>query len=631
MNLFESSVSDIKTAENAVYLEAVTEMFNVLFETTINMQNMTDEDRMKLSPRSLLNQIASDLLDAVEAAAKYPTIAEKYMNARAVEILRELVEDNESGKPQINDTTFFRRLVQVTKLLCQASSIKNGGWENTKAILNREGVAQDGIDAFAKYHNVAINTLKKRLIKFTSVNAPSMYNKATPKDPDKFFTQASSRPINAPVIKKGSDKLITKLTRPNGATSVTTSGTSAAPEQQGEEVETGSKYVVPGSENDSRIKVSDSEAAPKTDENFMPENDSEGDWLTGLKEKTKNPVKDKKTEEEEAGPDLSFLDFTQDRVIANGGSSIVLTVNEPETLAAHLNDALNTVAKAKRLYKDISITAAPDTNQVVMKVNSGNNSQTLNNVLMYCLYLDAKKHNLVSPDNIRVGDETVKSLVHDHTTGHNKMLLRLLNQFNAENYQSVDKPTADQIKTMLGGEVKDPDLLNKVAAAAENYISGYTASDVWANDPDAEINPVDKEDKMSSFYGGIAQQVAIASDDEHQNDIELTDDFNLDDVIRAMAKAGLYDKLMLSMKTSLEDNMAANDTTSGNGNYLADATRVVEACRNELSNRARGFNRYSPMDFGDDEGESFDDDLLDEPAAQMSASVPSRYAQRIED
>jgi hypothetical protein len=629
MNLFESSVSDIKTAENAVYLEAVTEMFNVLFETTINMQNMTDEDRMKLSPRSLLNQIASDLLSAVDEAAKYSTIAKKYMNARAVEILRELVEDNESGKPQINDTTFFRRLVQVTKLLCQASSIKAGGWENTKAILNREGVAQDGIDAFAKYHNAAINTLKKRLIKFTSVNAPSMYNKATPKDPDSFFTQASSRPINAPVIKKGSDKLITKLTRPNGATSVTTSGAAAAPEQPEEETK-GPKYVVPGSENDSRIKVSDSEAAPKTDDSFMPENDSEGDWLTGLKEKTKKPVKDK-PKEEDAGPDISFLDFTPDHIINNGGSRIELATNDVDALISHLNDALNTVAKAKRLYKDIAISYNPSRNGVVMDINSSNNSQTLNNVLMYCLYLDAKKNKLVGPDNIRVGDETVKSLVHDHTGGHNKMLLRLLNQFNAENYQSVDKPTADQIKTMLGGEVKDPELLNKVAAAAENYISGYTASDVWANDPEAEINPVDKEDKMSSFYGGIAQQVAIASDDEHQNDIELSDDLNLDEVIRAMAKAGLYDKLMLSMKTSLEDNMAANDTTSANGNYLADATRVVEACRNELSNRARGFNRYSPMDFGEDEGDSFDDDLLDEPAAQMSASVPSRYAQRIED
>ena len=629
MNLFESSVSDIKTAENAVYLEAVTEMFNVLFETTINMQNMTDEDRMKLSPRSLLNQIASDLLSAVDEAAKYSTIAKKYMNARAVEILRELVEDNESGKPQINDTTFFRRLVQVTKLLCQASSIKAGGWENTKAILNREGVAQDGIDAFAKYHNAAINTLKKRLIKFTSVNAPSMYNKATPKDPDSFFTQASSRPINAPVIKKGSDKLITKLTRPNGATSVTTSGAAAAPEQPEEETK-GPKYVVPGSENDSRIKVSDSEAAPKTDDSFMPENDSEGDWLTGLKEKTKKPVKDK-PKEEDAGPDISFLDFTPDHIINNGGSRIELATNDVDALISHLNDALNTVAKAKRLYKDIAISYNPSRNGVVMDINSSNNSQTLNNVLMYCLYLDAKKNKLVGPDNIRVGDETVKSLVHDHTGGHNKMLLRLLNQFNAENYQSVDKPTADQIKTMLGGEVKDPELLNNVAAAAENYISGYTASDVWANDPEAEINPVDKEDKMSSFYGGIAQQVAIASDDEHQNDIELSDDLNLDEVIRAMAKAGLYDKLMLSMKTSLEDNMAANDTTSANGNYLADATRVVEACRNELSNRARGFNRYSPMDFGEDEGDSFDDDLLDEPAAQMSASVPSRYAQRIED
>ena len=629
MNLFESSVSDIKTAENAVYLEAVTEMFNVLFETTINMQNMTDEDRMKLSPRSLLNQIASDLLNAVDDAAKYSTIAKKYMNARAVEILRELVEDNESGKPQINDTTFFRRLVQVTKLLCQASSIKAGGWENTKAILNREGVAQDGIDAFAKYHNAAINTLKKRLIKFTSVNAPSMYNKATPKDPDSFFTQASSRPINAPVIKKGSDKLITKLTRPNGATSVTTSGAAAAPEQPEEETK-GPKYVVPGSENDSRIKVSDSEAAPKTDDSFMPENDSEGDWLTGLKEKTKKPVKDK-PKEEDAGPDISFLDFTPDHIIDNGGSRIELATNDVDALISHLNDALNTVAKAKRLYKDIAISYNPSRNGVVMDINSSNNSQTLNNVLMYCLYLDAKKNKLVGPDNIRVGDETVKSLVHDHTGGHNKMLLRLLNQFNAENYQSVDKPTADQIKTMLGGEVKDPELLNKVAAAAENYISGYTASDVWANDPEAEINPVDKEDKMSSFYGGIAQQVAIASDDEHQNDIELSDDLNLDEVIRAMAKAGLYDKLMLSMKTSLEDNMAANDTTSANGNYLADATRVVEACRNELSNRARGFNKYSPMDFGEDEGDSFDDDLLDEPAAQMSASVPSRYAQRIED
>ena len=613
MNLFESSVSDIKTAENAVYLEAVTEMFNVLFETTINMQNMTDEDRMKLSPRSLLNQIASDLLSAVDEAAKYSTIAKKYMNARAVEILRELVEDNESGKPQINDTTFFRRLVQVTKLLCQASSIKAGGWENTKAILNREGVAQDGIDAFAKYHNAAINTLKKRLIKFTSVNAPSMYNKATPKDPDSFFTQASSRPINAPVIKKGSDKLITKLTRPNGATSVTTSGAAAAPEQPEEETK-GPKYVVPGSENDSRIKVSDSEAAPKTDDSLMPENDSEGDWLTGLKEKTKKPVKDK-PKEEDAGPDISFLDFTPDHIINNGGSRIELATNDVDALISHLNDALNTVAKAKRLYKDIAISYNPSRNGVVMDINSSNNSQTLNNVLMYCLYLDAKKNKLVGPDNIRVGDETVKSLVHDHTGGHNKMLLRLLNQFNAENYQSVDKPTADQIKTMLGGEVKDPELLNKVAAAAENYISGYTASDVWANDPEAEINPVDKEDKMSSFYGGIAQQVAIASDDEHQNDIELSDDLNLDEVIRAMAKAGLYDKLMLSMKTSLEDNMAANDTTSANGNYLADATRVVEACRNELSNRARGFNRYSPMDFGEDEGDTFDDDLLDEPAA----------------
>ena len=629
MNLFESSVSDIKTAENAVYLEAVTEMFNVLFETTINMQNMTDEDRMKLSPRSLLNQIASDLLNAVDDAAKYSTIAKKYMNARAVEILRELVEDNESGKPQINDTTFFRRLVQVTKLLCQASSIKAGGWENTKAILNREGVAQDGIDAFAKYHNAAINTLKKRLIKFTSVNAPSMYNKATPKDPDSFFTQASSRPINAPVIKKGSDKLITKLTHPNGATSVTTSGAAAAPEQPEEETK-GPKYVVPGSENDSRIKVSDSEAAPKTDDSFMPENDSEGDWLTGLKEKTKKPVKDK-PKEEDAGPDISFLDFTPDHIIDNGGSRIELATNDVDALISHLNNALDTVAKAKRLYKDIEISYNPYRKGVVMDINSSNNSQTLNNVLMYCLYLDAKKNKLVGPDNIRVGDETVKSLVHDHTGGHNKMLLRLLNQFNAENYQSVDKPTADQIKTMLGGEVKDPELLNKVAAAAENYISGYTASDVWANDPEAEINPVDKEDKMSSFYGGIAQQVAIASDDEHQNDIELSDDLNLDEVIRAMAKAGLYDKLMLSMKTSLEDNMAANDTTSANGNYLADATRVVEACRNELSNRARGFNRYSPMDFGEDEGDSFDDDLLDEPAAQMSASVPSRYAQRIED
>ena len=629
MNLFESSVSDIKTAENAVYLEAVTEMFNVLFETTINMQNMTDEDRMKLSPRSLLNQIASDLLNAVDEAAKYSTIANKYMNARAVEILRELVEDNESGKPQINDTTFFRRLVQVTKLLCQASSIKAGGWENTKAILNREGVAQDGIDAFAKYHNAAINTLKKRLIKFTSVNAPSMYNKATPKDPESFFTQASSRPINAPVIKKGADKLITKLTRPGSEPDPKDKKKPVVQEQPEEETK-GPKYVVPGSENDSRIKVSDSEAAPKTDDSFMPENDSEGDWLTGLKEKTKKPVKDK-PKEEDAGPDISFLDFTQDRIIDHGGSRIELAVNDPYELRDYLNNALDTVAKAKRLYKDIEISYNPTRNSVVMDINSSNNSQTLNNVLMYCLYLDAKKNKLVGPDNIRVGDETVKSLVHDHTGGHNKMLLRLLNQFNAENYQSVDKPTADQIKTMLGGEVKDPELLNKVAAAAENYISGYTASDVWANDPEAEVNPVDKEDKMSSFYGGIAQQVAIASDDEHQNDIELSDDLNLDDVIRAMAKAGLYDKLMLSMKTSLEDNMAANDTASANGNYLADATRVVEACRNELSNRARGFNRYSPMDFGEDEGDSFDDDLLDEPAAQMSASVPSRYAQRIED
>jgi hypothetical protein len=185
MNLFESSIADITTSENAVYLEAVNKIFNVLFEAQMPTQSSNSGLRSELC--SLVQQLITDANGAKgdylsksikpEKIKKLSDIVTNQNSMSDAELFQSIVGLVFGRKVVRDHDTKQAKLVQDTSLREKCISY-DAYSQSVDDFLKGAAAAKVAHSAVQSYMNFKRDLLKLNKVigeKFTPSAAPSMY------------------------------------------------------------------------------------------------------------------------------------------------------------------------------------------------------------------------------------------------------------------------------------------------------------------------------------------------------------------------------------------------------------------------------------------------------------------------
>lgn len=657
-NLFESKIDEIKTDDNAVYLEAVAQIFNILFEDTIG-DTINDADLVKKNPRMALVKLTGALANAIDEAKEYKVIANEYVDADALSTIDSLVHDD-----QVSDYTYFKKVVDAAEKLKKATAYTNK--TDLANNLVKKGLGSNGIKAFVAYYN-GIRQFLKKVSLFTPGTTPSMFNpsaedrnrKNSGKDTntrylgDKYFNRVDEKSSRV-VMNDGETAAEGGPTTEEGETvpaeDVNTDAPASAPApasassgsqstngdiiaSSGESSATGDGTGVAGS-TDAGGAANGRAAGtkkPAVDPNAI---DTEGNWLGEIDEmfapKPKKPGKkkssDPKEEEPEAPLDTTFIDVPQDHLGKYEGVSYK-DIEDLESLASYLKDSLKTVLEVKArgnritphdfsidLYEDGLVTATTLTNE----------AKTMANVLLYCLFMDAKKHQLVSSDDVYLSEEVTQSVAFDNSKRGHAALLRFLTYRDLSAYEAIQTPDTATIAGFLKGNGATDEVNNAIAGVVSKFFAGFTADKL--NYYAHVANPRTKAIRIDNMYSYLAAQIVAAVEKANKSDIgdmeiNLDNHITAEHYVQAMRKANLAEKAFATMDKSVD--RPQNTEIEIGAAYNRGAQDVVELCRNEMKHRT-DTSRFAHFDLDDDAGEGDSEQELSEDTLRdfMATEAP---------
>lgn len=458
MNLFESSLQDLKTKANSIYIEAVAKIFNVLFEDT-----MGDAKRAAYSAKAPddENQTVAELQkDAIGTIARF--INELYVSAKAARfadpIAASIPQDtfDDLGfqfEHCLNGTVDWNSVKTDVKQLCMLFPKNAKAFENNLK-LNKMIDVSKAMDAFYSYRDA--------LVKFCSVLPKSM-----------VAAKASGNKAVADILSAA------KAQKPQTAKTVTGTATDA---------KAGKK---PATATGAAVKA------------------------------TKKPAKAPEPEVTVEKDPYRHIIGTVTPELPGYSITIACGPEQADKVMSDVNEAIKVLTTARHYFiKEGDIKASNNEGKVsiVYAVPSNIADQriiTLHNVALYCLMLYIKGLYPVSNENIGISTDVANSVVAD-STGSQSALKRLMGS-DSNSWIGLKNLDTNELATQLAESGDNHDFDASIVNAASACIK-----DLSTNDPEGFLKFYDPQtEKELAEYSDMFTK-AVANNVAHNDDEFLT-------------------------------------------------------------------------------------------------------------
>lgn len=473
MNLFESSIARVTTPNNAVYMDAIQKLFNILFEDQMQGQQANDELRAKLcdATQKLLDDAQGARGDFLELSIKPEKIhkladiinnqnsksdAELFQSIVALVFGLKVVRNSITKQPELKvDTALSKKCIMYDAYSTSMDAFLTGA--------SKARVARDAIQSYIEFKRDLMQFKTEIQSTFTPTAAPSMYTIDYTRqrqdgqyiDPNKFNVRGT--------------------------------------------INTTSQSSTDNTESDESPDLVD----PTTGAIIQPTN---GRTITGTIQtpppdktirKGNKTVKPEKPKEKEPLPNVDFIDANvdvprtaedderTDNSQFGGLRSIIMSgVDDADNVANYLQESWDTLLKTRgKLFKTttgISIHAEPDENMVTIRSDlEGSNMDLLNRhmVAMYCLYMDAKKEGLVSRNETTITYPVAVCVSNDFYKNDGAILNNMCNLYDINSLLIVNKPSMNDLVQYLNKYSDNVDH-EALAAAISQVIKNYSSSDL---------------------------------------------------------------------------------------------------------------------------------------------------------
>lgn len=574
MNLFESKIAEITTSDNAIYMEAVNKIFNILFEDQI--AQATQATQASDDSRAKLGSYVAELVKAANAVLSSSDYFSQNINPAKVTALKTIISSTPEQKSDYDFYNEIKNIVLGNEWRGEDGMVDDAvisDLNQTKQNMAKIGISPDAFNTFVNYKEVLNDFVDNKFTQFTKTTAPNMF-KRPPRSAAKTTTQAASA---ATTVAPATEQPTTTTTEQPTTTTPTTATPTTKP----------------------------------------------------TKTATKKPtVKPEPQPEPEEQPSRDFID-AQINTADNTQSIHFENVSDPTGLANYLKSSWDLLLQVKGRYNlqpsGINITENPDSQSVSMDVTIGGGDMGIINrhmVAMYCLYMDAKKRGLVTKENTFLSEPVANFLALDNQNGKG-VLSRLSGFYEAGTYNILTKPEINDLINVLRKDGMADDYNAKIAAAIVAAIEPFSGADVERyeaaknNKRDPAHNKLNR--LISTFNHSIAQVVDNMTPPEANAEANAEDDNSAhDEIVAALNKCNIYEYIMDFMA---DNSRGKVQQTTNDSSYNELAENVITYCKNDL--------RYQNDDLGSRYGShaEFDDtSTADLRSAVDELSATEQYA-----
>ena len=569
-NLFESTIDSIKTPENTIYMEAVVELFNTLFEDQIGeMINKDAFDFYDMSkfipanPRGALNYIAQFVADRGIAVQQSDNSRDKFMKTYVPE-------------------------EQITKL----SVVQRVDTTNSAALKG----AKEALSDLAHRLPNSQDAFKQVISNMTKVYANN--DRDTIKNIAKLLTEFFK------AVQMGYKWVTTEYSQKKTPDMYT----EKKPKKEKETFVTKEMLDKMGEDSDVTEKLADAAKPTKT----------KG------KGKDAEPAKVVDPTEEYKMIKFATVD-TEDssrKVTMSGVSNV-------DGVVSALNHAIDVVSDAQYKYirkECLSVSSDPEAQTVTITVNDAAvtsiatnerknevNLLTKYNVLLYSLFMYVKNHFKMN-DTCVLSDATAKSIVHDMQAGNKNALRSLFPSGNDSSLNASKIIDVGVVKSILSnsGITNNDDLDNLAFAITQCTASlgdsklnnGKTIADrdsqIAEDENDSEQIKSSKATLKSEFANErksfndnvalIAGSATNSSYDMYGIDTDEGEMNKIDTYVQMLDEGNVYEKIVDKLN-SVSDDTDTSDDVKLTGSYAEDASRVVTSCEAILEKSDTTFKR----------------------------------------
>lgn len=604
MNLFDKKLAEFTTPDNAVYLEAVSHMYKVLFEEQIdNAQEQTTEEPAaedtKQNPDAEVRQHLLDIAQKVYDAGdrlknetdmrdnSKPSLISYFVKPATEDPIYDSADPTKQNQydtwslfkhcletPTMSNYDLFKNLYNIAARLIQNTKIVNDKTWQQNLRIGKVPNAQ--IQSALNFRDNLLSEFTQYLVSLANDHskAPSMFK----------------RPPKAKDVYLGNDFF-------NTTTNTTDAADTSAP--NGKAPKTGKKPT--------------KEEKPAAQEEELPTNFIDGSSVNAdtnhliISAENVNP--------QDATRIINYLNNTLNELLQSKGKSLSLRresfVFEYQqgtgagSDAVSDDDLLNDTSSSNgtlKLYIDQGYTD-DQTNM---------NLYNISEVALYCLYMDARIKDIITTP-MKVDGASI--LVQDNYKGRG-FINKLAKHYEISVYDKVNLPGVSEIAGMLNMPATSG-LAQQIAAAIYSYIS-----DTFNPKLIAQFNGANEEELRqykTIFNKAIANVVDIMNhkgsntEDKLRGKVSNAGGIDKGKVLGIVGNSNVFTKLLADIQSnSTKDGDPSANATQ---DYNTLAANVITYCRNDnQAKRMENHNEYRA--FVNDDFTRDEDDIANEEFQQ---------------
>lgn len=605
MNLFDEKLAEFTTPDNVVYLEAVSNIYRVLFEEQIDnaQEQSTGEpsaEDPKKHPDAEVRQKLLDLAQSVyDAGAKLkdekdpmdlskPSLISYFVKPATEEPLYDTADTEKQIQydtwslfkhcletPTMSNYDLFKNLYHIAARLIQNTKIVNEkNWQNNLRIGKVPATQiQDALD----FRDNFLSKLTQYIVSLSNDHskAPSMFK----------------RPAKNKDVYLGNNFF-------NTTTNTTDAADTSAAAPNGKAPKTGKK--------------STKEEKPATqEENELPTNFIDGSSVSANNNHLY--ISADNVPPQDASRIINYLNNSLNELLQSKGKALSL---RRESFVFEYKQGTGTGAGSDAVSEDDLLndtgssngTLALFINQHYIDDITNINLYNISEVALYCLYMDARSNGII-PTPMDVAGAGI--LVQDNYNGRG-FINKLARHYDISVYDTLTLPDVSTIAGMLNMPATSA-IAQQVAAAIYSYISDTFNPKLIAQFNDA--NEAELSQYKTIFDKAIANVVDIMNHKGSSTEAKLrgqvTNVGGMDKgkILGLVGNSNVFTKLLAEIQA--KSAKTGNPSTNTTQDYNTLAAKVITYCRNDnLNKRMENHNEYRA--FVNDDFTRDEDDIANE-------------------
>ena len=608
MNLFDEKLAEFTTPDNAVYLEAVSHMYKVLFEEQIdNAQEQSTEAPAAEDPknhpdaevRQRLLDLAQKVYDAGDRLKNEKDIRDNSKPSLITYFVKPATEDpiydsaDQTKQNQYDTWSLFRHcletptmsnydlyknLYNIAARLIQNTKIVND--KNWQQNLRIGKVPNAQIQSALNFRDNLLSQFTQYIVSLSKDHsmAPSMFK----------------RPAKVKDVYLGNDFF-------NTTTNTTDAADAAAAAPNGKAPKTGKK--------------STKEEKPAAKEDELPTNFIDGSSVSANGNHLY--ISANNVPPQDASRIINHLNNSLNELLQSRGKALSL---RREAFVFDYKQGTGTGAGSDTVSEDDLLndtgssngTLSLFVNQQYLDDMTNMNQYNISEVALYCLYMDARSKGII-PTPMDVSGASI--LVQDNYNGRG-FINKLAKHYDISAYDNLSLPDVSTIAGMLNMPATSA-IAQQVAAAIYSYISDSFNPKLIAQFNDASEEELRQYKK--TFDKAIANVVDImnhkGSSAEAKLRGQVTNAGGMDKgkVLGLVGNSNVFTKLLAEINA--KSAKTGDPSTDATQDYNTLAANVVTYCRNDNQNR-RMENHNEYRAFVNDDFTRDEDDIANEEFQQ---------------